>query len=110
MLAVVVLEALKQRVPMSQVEAISLGVSYMWILDKDDEEHVKYAWTPMGGSVVYRAKDQPCISYYLTPTHLRRTLALVSHSTSPPLPSAGCGCVRWGPPGLRWREGKLMSH
>ena len=89
MLAVVVLEALKLCVPMSQVETISLGVSHMWILDKDDEELVKYVLTPMGGSVVYSAKDQPCISYDLTPTHLRRTLALASHSTAPPLPFAG---------------------
>ena len=60
-IAVVVLEALNLRVPMSQVETISLGVSHMWILDKDDEELVKYVLTPMGGSVVYRAKDQPCL-------------------------------------------------
>ena len=88
MIATVVLTALKLCVPMSQVETISLGVSHMWILDKDDEELVKYVLTPMGGSVVYRATDQPCISYDLTPTRLRPALALVSRSTAPPLPFA----------------------
>ena len=106
MLAVVVLEALKLCVPMSQVETISLGVSHMWILDKDDEELVKYVLTPMGGSVGYKAKGQlgVCIALVFseycppivistnktkpttsTPTHMRHTRALVSGCSAPPL-------------------------